>query len=235
MSEPAHRNVVEDTISRLMAYIERGEFAAGGRLPGEPALAKQLGVSRLSLREAVRALVAVGVLKTRQGSGTYVTDLRPDKIVQILGGLLELAHDTHILELFECRCILEAGATAQAATRISDAQLDDLRVQIDKMEASDDPERNITDDLAFHQKIVEAAGNPTLTSLVNIVAQRTVRARVWSGIVDHDALTVANEQHRSILAALAARDSMAAYSAAALHIRSVERRVRDHLHVPKQR
>lgn len=231
MAEPATRSVVEDVMARLTQRIESGEFTPGSKLPGESTMSTILGVSRLSLREAVRALVVVGVLETRQGSGTYVTDLRPDKIVRILGGLLELAQDAHILELFECRCVLEAGATAQAATRITDEQLAGLEVHLQAMEASDDPEVNIGEDLAFHQKIVEAAGNPTLASFANIVAQRTVRARVWNGVIDNSVLATVNQQHRAIFEALAARDSMAAHAAATQHVRSVERRLREHLRI----
>lgn len=211
----------------MKKHIELGEFAPGSRLPTEPVLAAQLGVSRLSLREAVRALVVAGVLETRHGSGVYVTELRPDKIVQIMGGFLELSHDAHLAELFECRRVLEAGATAQAATRISDELLARLLARIETMEELDDAEQHIVEDLAFHREIVEAAGNPTLASFANIVAQRTARARVWSGVVNDDARKVAAAQHRAIHAALAARDSQAAYSAATVHVATVERRLHE--------
>jgi GntR family transcriptional repressor for pyruvate dehydrogenase complex len=229
MSEPRSRSVVDEAIFLLKKHIELGEFAPGSRLPTEPVLAEQLGVSRLSLREAVRALVVVGVLETRHGSGVYVTELRPDKIVQIMGGFLELSHDSHLAELFECRRILEAGATAQAATRISDERLARLQTRIKTMEELDDAEQQIVEDLAFHREIVEAAGNPTLASFANIVAQRTARARVWSGVVDADARKVAADQHRAIHAALMARDSHAAYAAATVHVVTVERRLRERL------
>lgn len=231
MTEVRTPSVVDDVIARLKEHIERGEFTAGSRLPAEAGLAERLGVSRLSLREAVRALVAVGVLETRHGSGTYVTDLRPGKIVRILGGFLELAQDTHLAELLECRRVLEPSATGLAATRITDEQLAVLRRRIERMEAMDDPEQIVAEDLAFHSEIVAAAGNPTLSSLADSVAQRTVRARVWRDMVNTDLRTVTNQQHRSIYDALVARDSLAAYTAATQHVASVETWLKEHLPV----
>lgn len=229
MTEVRTPSVVDEAIARLKEHIERGEFTAGSRLPAELLLAERLGVSRLSLREAVRALVVVGVLESRQGSGTYVTDLRPDKIVRILGGFLELAHDEHLAELLECRRVLEPGATALAAPRITDAQLEDLLEHIEHMEQLDDPEDIVAEDLAFHTGIVAVAGNPTLTSLADSVAQGTVRARVWRDMVNNDLRVVTNQQHRSIYQALAERDSLAAHTAATQHVASVERWLREHL------
>lgn len=232
MTEARNPNVVDEAIARLKEHIERGEFTAGSRLPAEPVLAERLGVSRLSLREALRALVIVGVLESRHGSGTYVTDLRPDKIVRILGGFLELVHDAHLAELLECRRVLEPSATALAATRITDAQLAGLLTRIERMESLDDPEQVVAEDLAFHGEIVAAAGNPTLTSLVDSVAQRTARARVWRDMVNNDLRTVTNQQHRSIYAALAARDSLTAHAAATQHVASVESWLRERLPAP---
>lgn len=231
MTEVRTVSVVDEAIARLKEHIERGEFAAGGRLPAEPVLAERLGVSRLSLREAVRALVVVGVLEARHGSGTYVTDLRPDKIVRILGGFLELTQDAHLGELLECRRTLEPSATALAATRITDAELAGLRARIERMAELDDPEKVIAEDLAFHAEIVAATGNPTLASLVDSVAQRTVGARLWRDMVNSGLRTVTHQQHQCIYDALASRDSLAAYAAATQHVASVESWLRTHLPV----
>lgn len=215
-------SVVDEAIDRIRRKIESGEFAPGHKLPTEAALARELELSRLSLREAVRALVMAGVLEVRHGAGTFVTDLRPDRIVDAIGRYLDLSHDTALDELFECRRIIEPGATALAATRIDEARLEELRERLDRMSSLREPAELVTEDLAFHAAIVAAAGNRTLRSLASTVAQRTARARIWRALVTDDVLRRTHEQHRDIYRALLARDSMAAFVASTQHIRDVE-------------
>ena len=222
-------SVVDTAIGALVSRIERGEFAPGERLPPESALARELDLSRLSLREAVRALCLCGVLEVRRGDGTFVTDLRPDRMLGALGTFLELADGEGIAELFECRRVIEPGATAIAATRIDDATLDRLAERLERMRTLTDPERLVAEDLAFHADIVAAGGNATLASLATSVAQRTARARIWRAAVALDILTWTHDQHRAILRALRARDSQAAWTAATVHVSEVEEWVRAHL------
>ena len=79
-------SVVDVAISRLKKRIETGEFPPGHRLPAETVLAEELELSRPSLREAVRALTMAGVLDVRRGDGTFVTDLRPDRLLSAISG-----------------------------------------------------------------------------------------------------------------------------------------------------
>jgi GntR family transcriptional repressor for pyruvate dehydrogenase complex len=215
-------SVVDEAIDRLKRRIETGEFAPGHKLPPEATLAGELELSRLSLREAVRALVMAGVLEVRHGAGTFVTDLRPDRMVDAIGSFLQLSQDGGLGELFECRRVIEPGATALAATRISDEQLDLLAKQIERMHDLQDPEELVTEDLAFHANIVAAAGNRTLQSLASTVAQRTARARIWRALVKNDVVTRTHQQHLDIYSALRDRDSMAAFIAATRHVADVE-------------
>lgn len=226
---PDTLSVVDDAINRLKRRIGAGEFAPGHKLPPEATLARELELSRLSLREAVRALVMAGVLEVRHGAGTFVTDLRPDRMVDAIGSFLQLSHDTGVGELFECRRVLEPGATALAATRIDQARLDALAQQIDRMRTLRDPEELVAEDLAFHAGIVSAAGNRTLQSLASTVAQRTARARVWRAMVTDDVWTRTHQQHLDIHLALRDRDSMAAFIAATRHVADVETWVMERL------
>lgn len=215
-------SVVDDAIDRIKRRIGTGEFAPGHKLPPEATLARELELSRLSLREAVRALVMAGVLEVRHGAGTFVTDLRPDRMVDAIGGFLQLSDDTGVGELFECRRVLEPGATALAATRIDQASLDALAEQIERMRALRDPEELVAEDLAFHATVVAAAGNRTLHALASTVAQRTARARVWRAMVKDDVWARTHQQHLDIYFALRDRDSMAAFVAATRHVADVE-------------
>jgi GntR family transcriptional regulator, transcriptional repressor for pyruvate dehydrogenase complex len=222
-------SVVDDAIDRIKRRIGTGEFAPGHKLPPEATLARELELSRLSLREAVRALVMAGVLEVRHGAGTFVTDLRPDRMVDAIGGFLQLSHDTGVGELFECRRVLEPGATALAATRIDQATLDVLAGQIERMRGLRDPEEMVAEDLAFHATIVAAAGNRTLHALASTVAQRTARARVWRAMAKDDVWTRTHQQHLDIYFALRDRDSMAAFVAATRHVADVEAWVQERL------
>ncbi|QVQ50828.1 FadR family transcriptional regulator [Spiractinospora alimapuensis] len=214
--------VAEDAINRLKDRIGSGEFPPGQRLPAEAELSATLGVSRLSLREAVRALVVAGVLEVRHGAGTFVTDLRPDRMVDAIGRFLELAGDGGYLELMECRRVIEPGATALAAPRIEPELLASLREQIDTMREMTDPTELVEADLRFHAEIAAASGNPTLAALSTSVARRTDRARVWRAMVAEHVTEQTHQQHLAIHAALTRRDSLAAFTAATAHIQTVE-------------
>lgn len=222
-------SVVDRVIGALVARVENGEFTAGERLPPEADLAAELDVSRLSLREAVRALAGAGVLEVRRGAGTFVTDLRPDRLVRATGTFLDLVGEHGVAELFECRRVLEPGATALAATRIDEAALADLADRLEHMRGLSDPERLVAADLEFHAAIAAAAGNATLASLTAAVAGRTARVRIWRAIVEHDVLSWTHDQHVAILRALRARDSLGAWTAASTHVVEVEEWVRAHL------
>ncbi|MFC4496667.1 FadR/GntR family transcriptional regulator [Streptomyces ovatisporus] len=222
-------SVVDVAISRLKKRIETGEFTPGHRLPSEAVLARELELSRPSLREAVRALAMAGVLDVRRGDGTFVTDLRPERLLSAIGSFLDLAQDTALDEMLECRKVLEPGATALAATRMDGAALDALLERIERMRTLQDPGELVREDLAFHAEIVAATGNRTLESLVSSVSNRTARARVWRALVKSDVLAWTHQQHMDIYTALRARDSLGAFAAASRHVSDVENWVRARL------
>jgi GntR family transcriptional repressor for pyruvate dehydrogenase complex len=222
-------SVVDEAINRLKDRIGAGDFAPGSQLPPEAVLAADLNLSRLSLREAVRALVMAGVLDVRRGTGTFVTDLKPDRLVGAIGRFLELADDTAVGELFECRRILEPGATALAATRITAPQLAVVAEKLERMRSVRDPEELVREDLEFHAAIVAATGNLTLRALAASVAQHTARARIWRAAVKTDVFDWTHKQHTEIYDALAARDSLTAFTAATRHVTEVEQWVRQRL------
>ncbi|WP_326708639.1 FadR family transcriptional regulator [Streptomyces sp. NBC_01474] len=228
-------SVVDVAINRLKKRIESGEFTPGQRLPPETALANELELSRPSLREAVRALAMAGVLDVRRGDGTFVTDLRPDRLVRAIGSFLDLANDTGLDEMLECRKVIEPGATALAATRIDAATLDALHQRIERMRTMHDPEELVREDLAFHADIVAATGNRTLESLLSSVTQQTARARIWRALIKSDVLAWTHEQHMDIYRALHAHDSLAAFTAANRHVNDVDAWVRDRLDAVRDR
>src|SRR3977135_1548431 len=126
-------SVTDDAIDKIRERIVSGAWGPGDRLPKESELAAELGLSRNSLREAVRALSQLRVLEVRQGDGTYVSSLEPDLLLESTGFVSHVRLGDAGVELLEVRRILEAPAAALAAARIDDNGKEDLRRRLDRM------------------------------------------------------------------------------------------------------
>src|SRR3954463_12239618 len=145
------RDALPDQIAaRLIALITERQLRPGDRLPPERELAASMGVSRSSLREALRALAMVGVTEMRHGDGTYLTSLEPDALMRPVGLVLALS-DSGLEELFEARKLVEPGLAALAAERIEDAAAEELRACAEASpEALDDAEAFMWNDIELH-------------------------------------------------------------------------------------
>jgi DNA-binding FadR family transcriptional regulator len=218
--------ITDEAIEKIKAMIVAGELRPGDRLPKEADLAAQLGLSRNSLREAVRALSLVRILDVRQGDGTYVTSLEPAALLDGLSFIVDLHHDRTVLEFFEVRRILEPAATALAAQQISLEAVDALRDHLAKVTDESAVEDLVENDLEFHRRIAEAAGNSVLYSLVDTLCGPTIRARVWRGLTQEGALRRTLDEHYAILDALAGRQASIAHALATVHIAGVEQWLR---------
>ena len=220
----------DKAITRIRELIQSGELPPGSRLPPEQQLAAELGLSRNLTREAVKALVVARVLEIRRGDGTYVTSLEPAVLLEGLGSAVELLQGDTQLELAEVRRLFEPAATGVAAARITAAGLDEVAGHLAAMRAAkDDVELLNQHDAAFHRAVFAATGNQTLTSLLEGISSRTVRARVWRGMVDDAVADRTIAEHQAIYDALAAGDAALAEAAALVHISATERWFRDHL------
>lgn len=223
-------SLTEKAMTRIRELIRSGELPPGSRLPPEQQLAADLGVGRNIMREAVRALVAARVLEVRRGNGTFVTSLQPRVLLEGIGGAIELLPVDAILELTEVRRLFESVATGLAATRITPEQLAEVRTHLEAMRAAaDDVELLNQHDAAFHHAVVAATGNETLSAVVEGISSRTVRARVWRGLVDADAAERTLREHEAIYLALVAGDAIQAQAAALMHITSIETWLRANL------
>ena len=212
----------ETAIARIRDLITSGTLAPGSRLPPEHELAAQLGLSRNTAREAVRALVTTRVLDVRRGDGTYVTSLTPDLLLEGVGAAVELMRDDGVLEVLEVRRYLEPAATALAASRIDDAGLADLRTTIGRMGEATDDEQFVAHDAEFHARVADASGNGTLASLLAGLSSRTLRVRVLRAMTGADAVQSTIAQHEAIYAALADGDPNLAHALAVQHVVTTE-------------
>ncbi|WP_329069983.1 FadR/GntR family transcriptional regulator [Streptomyces sp. NBC_01429] len=214
--------VTDEAIEKIKGMIVSGALRPGDRLPKESELAAELGLSRNSLREAVRALSLIRILDVRQGDGTYVTSLDPQLLLEAIGFVVDFHRDDTVLEFLAVRRVLEPAATAMASGRITDEELDSLDAQLAALGPEPSVEALVAADLEFHREIVRHCGNTVLCSLLDGLSGPTTRARVWRGLTQEDAVSRTLHEHRAILSALRDRDAEAARSWATVHIASVE-------------
>jgi GntR family transcriptional regulator, transcriptional repressor for pyruvate dehydrogenase complex len=222
--------VTDRAIASIQELIRGGTLPPGSRLPPENELASQLGIGRSSIREAVKALELIRVLDVRHGDGTYVTSLQPHLLLEGVGFALDLVQDDSILEVAEVRRLFEPMATGLAAERVDEAALQRLADYVERMErAGNDQEQLVHCDNSFHATVFEATGNRTLTSILDGLSSRTLRARIWRGVLEAEASQQTIREHHTIYQALAAHDRPLAEAAALMHVSTSERWLRDML------
>ncbi|AZF62034.1 FadR/GntR family transcriptional regulator [Pseudomonas sp. LBUM920] len=155
------RSLVDQALEQLRRRITEGKWAIGERLPTEPELSAELGISRNTVREAMRVFAFSGLIDIRQGDGSYLRSMTDP-----LGAMRALSHCT-LEQAQETRQILEVEAIGLAAVRRTEADLSAMR---DALKASaelyhGDLEAYISADLVFHKHLVDAAHNPALSEL----------------------------------------------------------------------
>jgi GntR family transcriptional regulator, transcriptional repressor for pyruvate dehydrogenase complex len=214
--------LTDEAIIRIKEMIVGGHLRPGDRLPREADLAQQLGLSRNSLREAVRALALINILDVRQGDGTYVTSLEPELLLDALTFVVEFHRDESVLEFLRVRRILEPAAAAMAALTIEPAALAALEANLRICSPDADPEDLIKLDIEFHRLIGVASGNQVLASLIEGLSGPTNRARVWRGRTQAGSMERTVNEHRAILEALAAHEPELAHAAMMNHVAGVE-------------
>jgi len=223
---PAVARLSDTVAAELEKRILEGSLKPGDRLPPERALALDLGVSRPSLREAIQKLVSKGLLSTRHGGGTHVTDRLEAHFVDPWQDMLK-GHPLLHRDLLEFRQMLESQAAALAADRATDVDIDHLDQVYSALEAayrSDDMAACIDADVVFHQTIAEAAHN-VLIGHLSASLMRVIHGHV-SGNLEHlharpqrwDQL---QSQHHAIWQAIRERKPQEADQAAREHIEFV--------------
>ncbi|HEY8456056.1 MAG TPA: FadR/GntR family transcriptional regulator [Actinopolymorphaceae bacterium] len=177
--------LADQLAERLLDDIVKGRYAPDSRLPPEPVLAERAGVSRLTLREAIKDLRQRGVLRVQQGRGTFVNPPAHwapfDSTVLNARAAIEPGHDL-AYELTELRRIVERGIAELAATRRTDADLDRMAEAVDRMRtawADQDLDAFSSADVDFHDALLRAAGNTFALTLFHSIdgALRSVRRR----------------------------------------------------------
>lgn len=213
--------MTDQAILRIKEMIRTGDLKPGDRLPPEKELSEALGLSRSSLREAVKALEIIRVLDVRRGDGTYVTSLSPSLLLDALSFVVDVHQDDSVLEMFEVRRILEPAAAALAAPRIIPADVSYLRELVARVDGTTSVDDLVANDIVFHRYICERSGNAYLTRLLDTLSGSTLRARVWRGLTQDGSVERTLTEHRAIVDALESGDATLAAAQMTVHVSGV--------------
>jgi DNA-binding FadR family transcriptional regulator len=207
--------------AQVEALITSGEWPVGTRIPPEIELVTRLGVSRSTVREALRSLVHTGMLEARPGDGTYVRAFS-----ELAVPLLRRARRAHLREAVEVRCVLEQHAASLAAQRRSKRDVARLRALLRRQReasATGDLAAYAEADAALHRAVVACAGNAFLAEIYEHLGgalKLSVSPELWD---DHYALAVEEvELHAALVEAIAAGDPAAAERAAVALIEALK-------------
>jgi GntR family transcriptional repressor for pyruvate dehydrogenase complex len=207
----------EQVVARVHELIKRGDLGPGDRLPSEREFAKQLGINRTSLRAGLRSLIAMGVLHTRHGSGTYMST-GPSSLGGEALELLAALHGFTQDEIFEARQHLEALVAGLAAERATSEHLATMAEELANcFSALDDPARFLLHDIRFHRALGAASGNPILATLVGMVSTMHFERRSQT-VGKAGSLRVGADMHQRIFRAIRARNRDEARAAMREHI-----------------
>ena len=217
----ASRRPVADTrvtatlIAKFKQLISRGTIAPGSKFPPERELAKEFGVNRASLRQALKVLEIMGVLTQRVGDGTYLSASAETILKEPLDFLILLDDLSHH-ELFETRLIVEPELAARAAERATVEDLAGLRQAIMAMERSRTNQARLEADVAFHECVFRASGNRICHLLFKVIHRSVLTS------MGHLSRRVTVDRplsfHKKIYAAIRDRNAQAARSAMQEHI-----------------
>jgi GntR family transcriptional repressor for pyruvate dehydrogenase complex len=225
------RKAYEQVYDQLRDLIMRGELARGERLPNELVLAREFGVSRGTVREALRALAAHNLIRTVKGAsgGSFVTLPTVDHISAFLQAnisLLSESNDVTLAEFLETRELLEVFAARQCAARRSDADLQRLRKTIAADPAKLGTEEQFLYNKEFHSVVLDGAGN----TLLRIAAQpifSVLQTHLSREARSPDFAARVHEDHRAILVAIEEGDGAAAATAMHSHLGYLSRTYTD--------
>jgi len=222
LREPALNRAVQ---ARVKNYITANHLLPGDPLPPENQLAADLGISRGSVREAIKALESLGIVEVRHGAGVFVRGFNFDSMLDLLTfGLL--FDPTKISEILQIRKWLETAAIGDVCERITAEQIQAITqvlAQWDGRIAADEP--TAEEDRAFHRALYQVIGNESLIALIDIfwVVYHSVNVTKITKDV-HPTTTI--QDHRDILDAIKKRNASLARERVQDHFRGFEERIR---------
>jgi len=211
----ASKSLVEDTSEGIVKLIIENEYNVGQKLPNEYELSKQLGVSRNTVREAIRALVSINVVEIRRGAGTFVSQKKGISD-DPLGFTFIKDKEKMYLDLIQVRFMLEPPIASLAAQNATAEEIEKLGQLCDEVEnlllAGQDP---VGKDIEFHTQIAQCSKNMVVPTLIPII---NAAITVFTNINENKVVSRTIEHHREIFEAIKAHHCNDAQDAMVLHL-----------------
>ena len=199
-----HNDRSMQVVNHVRMLLEKGTLLPGDKIPPEREFARELKISRASLRTGIGYLAAMGVMKIKHGVGTFVSDGPPElgkSSISLMGAL----HGFQSWQMFEARILLESNLAALAAERGKQEHLAGMAEEVAEMFASlDRPGEYLIHDVMFHRIIAQASGNPILAAIMETVTSSMYdkRRKTVERATD---LRESAEMHREIYRAIRSR------------------------------
>ena len=199
-------DIREQIFEQMLSQITRGVWKTGDKLPSENELTKILGVSRISIREAIQKLVAIDLVETHRGKGTFVKEFTTNSYLRSLAPML-LMTQSDILYVTEYRRIIEVGIIDLYINRITPADLGILKNYLKKMKTYKNNLKKYTEcDLNFHLKLYEMTKNPFIIKISNMISD--ILSSAMSGAVTEQGAEEGILFHTEIIRAIEDGDAV---------------------------
>lgn len=162
--------VYEQVIEQIKSKIKSGEIKKGDKLPSEREMSELIGVSRTSVREAIRALEVVGLVESKQGAGNYIKTNFDNSLFEPLSVMFML-QESSVKEMYDLRETLELECAKLSAQNIEDNELALLTAIVDRMYLAVSEEESLELDIKFHYLVAKASRNVLLINMLDVISQ----------------------------------------------------------------
>lgn len=216
--------LTEAAFEQLIAYVVKGTWKAGDRLPPERELCQQFGIARTSLREALKAMELVGMLDSRVGDGTFVCPRSEFLSRPLLWAFTGTDHE-ELVEIMEARAVVEESLAGLAAERGSAEEILAIETTIAQMRDAIATESSILEaDMSFHLAVATAAHNEVLRNAVQLLRNITRQWLKYKVQIPNVAAVVL-KRHEAVYRAIASRKPNAARLAMRKHLQETQQLV----------
>ena len=219
--------LIDQIIEKIENLIERGNLNPGDTLPGERILAEKLGVSRTSLRQALKALNVLGILEIAPGKKTFIKKSISDILVNPFR-FIKAIHSIKVNELFEARKILEEGLVQMAVQKANLQDIERIRHYLYSSEKNiDNKKEYVYSEFNFHQSIFDIADNKILTAvMMSLNNLLLILEKYETDYLSKDDRTTSFQQHCKIFKAIKEKNSEKARVAMHMHLNTMEFRLK---------
>ncbi|MBP5595245.1 MAG: FadR family transcriptional regulator [Pseudobutyrivibrio sp.] len=212
-------NAVEQVFEQMQGLLIDGTWRQGDKLPSENELADAFGVSRMTIRQAMQKLKALGLIETRTGSGSFVREPSPEDSLNELIPLMYIGNPSQ-LHVFQFREMIDSESVRIATLKANPKQLKQLELILEQMKKAsvvNDREAFSNYDLKFHMKIVKLTDNPLIIKAYDILLN--VLTESMDSVIEKMKYSPALDYHRRILDAMNSKDEILAEQIMHEHIK----------------